>query len=225
MFTKVSVLVPTRHRVGRLRTLLQSYEETCLDKGVSELVFRVDDDDIATQNFLLPTEHTVVFGSRHNGYQSMPRFYNDMLSGACGDVLMCGNDDMIFQTPGWAEIILNIANQHQDGLFNIGVATMNEDHFPFSTVSRKMTDRLGFIWDPRVFWGDIFLRDVAAHFGRCVRLPSVQIVHDWAGLAPDQVFIETRASKAQVEGDTSYWTGVHAQAVRDAVADLEGLMA
>lgn len=224
MFTKVSVLVPTRHRIGRLRTLLQSYEETCVDQDLSELVFRIDYDDQDTQKFLSTGAGNVVIGPRFNGYQSMPRFYNDMLPSADGDVLMCGNDDMIFRTPGWAQVILDVANWYPDGLFNIGVLTMNGDHFPFSTVSRKMTDRLGFIWDPRVFWGDIFLRDVAAHFGRCVRLPTVQIVHDWAGFEPDEVFMETRSSKAQVEGDESYWTGVHAQAVREAVTGLEGLM-
>lgn len=221
MFTKVSVLVPTRQRVERLRTLLTSYERTAV--GASELIFRADDDDRETRNFLLDYgRHRVIVGRREQGYKSMPLFFNELLAASTGDVLMCGNDDMVFKTPSWDRWILDAANQFPDGVFDIGVMTHNEAHFPFSVVSRRATDAIGFLWDPRIFWGDIFLRDTMAAFGRCVMLPSVEIEHDWAGNRPDQVFRE--ADKDITRSDPTYWMGTHARAVNDAVHKLQGLL-
>lgn len=221
MLESLSVLVPTRHRIERLKTLLTSYELTTTGANNVELVFRVDDDDPETRHFLLDRKERVLTGSRLGGYQSMPVFFNELANVASGDVLMCGNDDMVFKTYHWPTLILQEANGYSDGIFNIGVSTLNESHFPFSTVSRKVVDCLGFIWDPRIFWGDIYLRDVMAWFGRNVMLPTVQIDHDWAGYRPDKVFQES--DKNITYRDPTYWTGTHAQAVSDAVNRLHEL--
>jgi len=220
MFKKISVLVPTRHRLDRLAVLLASYERTTALEN-SELVFRIDDDDTETIKFL--KDHHCVVGPRHAGYASMPTFFNELAMCAEGDVLLCGNDDMIFRTTGWAEKILKVANKYPDGIFDIGVTTLNETHYPFSIVSKKMVEHLGFLWDPRIFWGDIFLRDVAAWFDRCIMLPEVAIDHDWAGYKPDRVFAETRTSKERVEGNVAYGE-LNALAVREAAEKLQGVV-
>lgn len=213
MFTKVSVLVPTRQRPRHLWTLLESFARTT--DGAAELVFRVDEDDTETRRLL--ADQQVVVGSRLDGYRSMPAFFNDLLAASSGDVLMLGNDDMVFQTAGWPSIVLAAANRYPDGLFDLGVSTHNADHYPFSIVSRAMTRRLGFLWDPRVFWGDVFLRDVMEAFDRCVMLPNIAVAHEWAGDEASQNEIYQR--------DPTYWTGTHARAVADAVAALRGVAA
>lgn len=212
-FTKVSVLVPTRNRPTFLRVLLSSFAQTT--DGAAELVFRVDEDDLETQALL--AGWPVIVGPRLNGYRSLPAFYNDLLAIATGDVLMCGNDDMVFLTPGWPARVLAEANKYPDGLFDLGVSTHNADHYPFAIVSRALTERLGFLWDPRIFWGDLFLRDIMAAFGRCVMVPSVAIEHAWAGDEASQNTIYQR--------DPTYWTGTHARAVADAVARLQEVAA
>lgn len=208
-FTKVSVLVPTRNRPDRLRTLLASFKRTT--DGAAELVFRADDDDPETVAVL--AGYRTIVGPRLEGYRSLPAFYNELVPVATGDVFLCGNDDMLFQTPGWPSLVLEAANRYPDGLFNFGVATYNADHYPFSIVSRALTERLGFLWDERIFWGDIFLRDVLAALGRCEMLPQVEIRHDWSGDEASQNEIYRR--------DPTYWTGTHARAVADAVARLQ----
>lgn len=216
-FTKISVLIPTRGRVERLRTLLRSYLETTRGaEAFSDLVFRVDDDDLETRAFLA-TAQTIV-GPRGRGYADMPSFYNELAAASTGDVLMCGNDDMVFRTPLWAPLLLEEANRYPDGLFDIGVTTHNETHFPFSVVSRKAAEAMGFLWDPRIFWGDIFLRDVMGAFGRSVMLPEVRIDHDWAGFAPDRVYMES--DKNITERDPTYWYVTHVRAVADSVTRL-----
>lgn len=218
MFTKISVLVPTRMRVERLRKMLTSYHMTT--RGVelaSEIIFRVDDDDIVTQDFL--QGHKIVVGPRLSGYVSMPQFYNDMLREVTGDVLLCGNDDMVFKTPRWAPLILEEASRYSDGVFDIGVRTHNQTHYPFSIVSRAAAVRMGFLWDPTIFWGDIFLRDTMAWFDRCVMLEAVQIDHEWAGFNPDSVFLEGPRDVRSV--DPVYWEKTHPQAVASAAGKLK----
>jgi len=218
MLSKISVLIPTRRRLDRLGILLSSYAATVGDEAhLSELIFRVDDDDHATQEFL--SAHQVLVGPRYQGYRSLPTFFNELAAVAQGDVVMCGNDDMIFRTPCWASVILTKANEFADGLFDIGVHTHNELHYPFAVVSKKVVDELGFLFDPQIFWGDIYLRDVMGHLGRCVMLPEVEIDHDWVGYSPDSVFIEGEGARR------SNWMGaIHEQAVARAVTKLRELM-
>lgn len=218
MYTKVSVLVPTRSRLEHLRAMLASFFATTLGAG-AELLLRVDDDDQPTIDMLMngPWPVAILVGPRLDGYRSLPAFYNELAAAATGDVLLIGNDDMVFATPGWPALVLEAANRYPDGLFNFGVRAHNEGHYPFSIVSRKAADRLGFLWDPRIFWGDIYLRDVMAAFGRCERLPSVEITHNWAGDEASQNQIYVR--------DPGYWEGTHARAVREAVAKLADMVA
>lgn len=224
MLTKISVLIPTRHRVNRLRIVLDSYAATTEGGLTAELVFRVDDDDRETQDFLL--QHSglhVVIGPRYQGYGSMARFFNELYLESHGDVLMCGNDDMIFRTPHWATEILQAANAYPDGVFDLGVATFNESHYPFSIVSRRVANHLGFLWDPRIFWGDVYLRDVMNAFGRCIMLPHVRVDHDWMGFHPDPLFIES--DKDVLRQNPTYWETTHKSAVDDAVSQLHNLIA
>jgi hypothetical protein len=201
--------------------MVASFERTT--SGRSELIFRIDNDDLETREYLqsLPwrLKGGVFRGSRHDGYRSTPQFLLDMLSLAGGDVLMVGNDDMIFETPGWDKVVLAAANNFPDGLFNIGVQTMNESHYPFSIVSRKAVDTLGFMYDPRIFWGDIFLRDVMAAFNGNLLLVGVKITHDWAGHRPDATFEEANALKMSI-GTPEYWER-HGVVVGEAVRKLQ----
>jgi hypothetical protein len=153
----------------------------------------------------------------------MPVFFNEMAAVAHGDVLMCGNDDMVFKTVGWPALILEVANHYPDGLFDLGVRTHNEEHYPFATVSRRVVEHLGFLWDPRIFWGDIYLRDVMGYFGRTIMIPTVEVEHDWAGWKPDRVFVE--ADKDIVRRNPTYWSSVHLPAVNEAVQRLQELHA
>jgi len=207
-FSSVSVLVPTRTRLAHVQRMIASFEATT--DGAAELVFRADEDDLETIDAL--AAYRTVVGPRLAGYRSLAAFFNELAAAATGDVLLCGNDDMVFRTPGWPSLVLEAANAYPDGLFDLGVSTHNETHFPFSIVSRTAVDRLGFLWDPRIFWGDVYLRDVMGAFGRAVRLPSVEIAHEWIGNEAEQNTIYQR--------DPAYWTQTHAPAVAEAVQKL-----
>lgn len=216
-FSKISVLVPTRRRPARLAAMIESYDRT--EGGASELVFRIDDDDELSPAVLESAGRRVVVGKRLGGYASMAAFFNELYLASTGDVLMCGNDDMVFKTVGWDRLILDAANRFADGIFCFGTKTYNETHYPFAAISKFAADAMGYFWHPRVAWGDVFLRDVMAAFDRAAILDHVEIAHDWAGFAPDQTFNEENQNDIY-RREPNYWPDVHERAVAESIAKL-----
>ena len=226
-FKKVSVLVPTRKRLDRLGRFIDSFKSTVRDPDSAELVFRCDKDDLDSVRYLSAYDWTVLVGPRLQGYRSLPSFYNDMAKVATGDVLACGNDDMLFQTRDWPARVLEAANRYPDGIFNLGVNTgLNDDKFPFSIVSRKFNDVLGFINDVRLLFSDIFIRDVMESFSRNVRITNVTFFHDWAGHGVDETRRDANAHEfdmvfADKQGNwTEAYRTRHQSAVAEAVAKI-----
>lgn len=230
-YRRVSLLVPTRKRPEYLKAFLDSYNATASDRDDSEIVFRVDFDDLESLKMLTEYDWPVIVGPRRQGYQSLPSFYNEMVRLATGDILICCNDDVIIETPGWAQLVIEAANKYPDGIFNIGVSTVRlEENYVFSCVSRKLVDRLGFINDERLVYSDIFLMDVAKHFGRLSKLWTVRFRHNWAGEHPAGLD-STRAEAQQVEfakvfaDATGAWSDkyrrLHDAVVAEAVARID----
>src|SRR5688572_13673178 len=180
--------------------MVQSFLAMTTAPESAELVFRIDDDDADSAAYLGEMPWTVVVGPRLNGYASLPVFFEEMRAKATGDLFMTGNDDMAFQTPAWSSKVLETANKYPDGIFNLGVQTYNESHYPFSIVSRAAVERMGAIHHPEIFWGDVYLRDVFQTFGRAMLLPDVKVEHQWMGRTPDQVFLDAK------QDDGRHWT-------------------
>jgi Glycosyl transferase family 2 len=230
-YKRVSLLLPTRKRPEYLKTFMDSYYATASGDGDSEIVFRVDFDDAESLQALAKYDWPVIVGPRRQGYRSLPGFYNEMARLATGDILICCNDDVIIETPGWAKLIIDAANKYPDGIFNIGVSTVRlEENYVFSCVSRKLVDRLGFINDERLVYSDIFLMDVAKHFGRLSKLWSVTFRHNWAGENPGGLDA-TRADAQRVEAEvvfadaTGAWSdqyrSLHDGVVAEAIARVD----
>ena len=201
--------------------MIASFDRTTA--GQAELLFRIDNDDTETYEYLKSVpwrlKRGVFKGPRLKGYESTPTFLNDLLPLSQGDILMVGNDDMVFETEAWDKMIVRAANNFPDGIFNFGVETLNTAHYPFSIISRRVADILGGMYDPRIFWGDIYLRDVIAHFGRTVLLPEIRINHEWAGYKPDMTFAEANDMKMRI-GTPEYWER-HRQVVAEAIEKIQ----
>ena len=224
---KISVLVPTRNRLVYLEKMLESFDRTVTNPSQAELIFRCDHDDRETINRLCVTPHKILIDSRSEGYKSLPRFYNDMARVANGDILMCCNDDIVFETPDWPAMILEEANKYPDGIFNIGIDTgLNIDKFPFSIVSRRIIDILGFLNDERLLFSDVFLLDLARHFNRAITLLSVRIFHDWAGHVADETRHDANKHEMNIvfkdiEGNwTNEYKALHDKAVAEAIEKI-----
>jgi hypothetical protein len=210
-----------RGHADRREVFWKSFQDTTEEGTPVELIMRTDDDDAETFQWALGREQhgQVIRGPQYEGYRSLPRFFNEMAGIADGDLLMCGNDDMVFKTEHWVEDLLGAANHYPDGVFNIGTYTFPAGSFPFSCVSKVAVETLGFLNDVRLVYSDIFLRDVMARFGRAVLLPRTVIQH--VGVAD----VDAQQTKLDIHHDAeAYWT-LHEQCVNEAVAKLEPLMA
>ena len=217
-FSKVSVLVPTRRRVARLQTLLDSWAATVKNPDQAELVFRIDYDDGESRMFLENYPWRVYIGPRLQGYRSIPQFHEEMRQGATGDIYLIGNDDMAFVTPDWPSKLLEQANQYPDGIFVLGCDVQNAKNFVFPIVSKVAVEAMGRIIDERAFWGDVFLRDVFAEFGRAIRFSSMKIDHQWAGRERDQTFRDANQEDPN-NWNEQYWAQ-HRQWVSESVEKL-----
>lgn len=223
MFSRVSVLVPTRRRVARLQVLLDSWAQTVIDGTRAELVFRIDDDDAESKMFLAEHPHKMVSGPRLNGYRSIPQFLEELRRAATGDLYLLGNDDMVLKTPNWARVVIDQANQYPDGIFCLGCDVQNAKNFVFPIVSKMAVDAMGHIMDPRLFWGDVYLRDVFQSFGRAIRFGEMKIDHRWAGRERDQTFREAH-QEDPANWNEEYWAR-HRAVVAEAVERLRPLLA
>lgn len=68
---------------------------------------------------------------------------------------------------------------YSDGIFNIGVNTMlSVENFAFSIISRRWVEIVSYINDTRLFWSDVFLKDVSDILGRSIYLPEVIVEHE-----------------------------------------------
>ncbi len=180
------------------------------DPSQVEVVLRIDWDDQETQAYVQHHQVTgwaamlgafvAVSGSRLDGYATVPTFINEAADVAMGDLLIVVNDDVAFETQGWERLLVAAAAEYPDGLFDLGVDTvMNNKNFVFPCQSRRQIETLGFFYDARLVYPDIWLRDVLSPFGRAVRADHVRIRHEWVGQTEDQ-----QRAAAKVHGNAAY---------------------
>jgi glycosyltransferase involved in cell wall biosynthesis len=113
----VSVLLPSRGRVGHLAKALDSLWSMASDRGCFEVLVKVDDDDSATIAYLTELNDTHPFipvrwfcTPRGGGYHDLHVWYNEILApAATGDWLWFFNDDAVVQTQGWDWQLLHTA--------------------------------------------------------------------------------------------------------------------
>lgn len=198
----ISVLVPTRGRVGLLHTMLSTLYASVSDRNNVEVIARVDDDDLRTLDYLQMSApaHVECIRKERVGYAMNARMVNECAAEATGDLLLVANDDLEFQTLDWDVKLEAAASVYPDGIFDLGVDTvLNNDNFCFPCTSRKVVDVLGCFFDDRLLYPDIWLRDVMVTFGRAVRVPEVVIRHNWTGASEDQCQAAQR-----VHGNAAY---------------------
>jgi len=190
--TRISVVAPVRARIALVDQMLDSVWTMAADPDRVEVVLRCDDDDAAMITHL--TSRTpdswrtpvLVIGPHRTGYATLPAFINEAAHRSRGDLVIVVNDDAEFQTKGWDILLAERAASIPDGLFNFGIETANAGNFIFPCVSRTLINLLGFVFDERLVYPDIWLRDVLMPFGRAIRVPEVVVAHHWQGMSPDQ---------------------------------------
>ena len=207
-----------REQPIRRELFLYTLERTLRHATVPvQVIVRADDDDADTIAWVRErTPYDLVVGPAY-GYRGLPRYFNEMVTRVHPETtaIMCGNDDMRFETPDWAAMMCGATRRYPRGLFNLGVMTFPGGAFPFSCVSPKMVDALGRLNREDLVYSDIYLRDVHARLGCCELVPAVEILHIGYASA------DAMAVKEAVGRD--YWHH-HAACVAEDVATLRPLL-
>lgn len=218
MRPNISVIVPTRGRVPQLSRMLDSLWKTAGDAERVEVICRIDDDDPDTAAFLARVGRVrVLVGSRLNGYATLATITNEAARQARATLVLVVNDDVEFQTAGWDAHLQAAASQYPDGIFDLGVTTMNAGKFVFPCVSSRQIGILGGVFDERLIYTDIWLRDVVKPFKRAIRVPKVTITHHWEGKSDDQT-----SAAARVQ--TPEYQQLYAQCVAEGQAKIRKVL-
>jgi hypothetical protein len=176
----ISILCPTRRREKELIRMVQSVRDTAT--GPVEVVAYVDDDDPISVKVCdgLKIKHKV--GPR----QLLTQCWNELLPLAEGDILMQGNDDIIFRTKGWDQMVEEAFATCGDKILmvhgsDLAPGAMGKDKFgPHPFVHRRWVNVLGYFIAPYFSsdYGDTWLNDIANILGRRLYLPfEVEHMH------------------------------------------------
>ena len=181
----VSLLFPTRKRVGLLQTLLQNIKDT--KQGEVEVLIAFDTDDLETKNAVdeLETKYPFAkFFERERQDNHMEGYYNYLAKKSTGDYLMVFNDDAEFVTIGWDKVIKDkakrFADWYKDRIFYMGFddRAHGDPMSSFPCIPRETYEVLGFFFNP-VFYTWLADRNLWSMFsavGRVVEVP-VKITH------------------------------------------------
>ena len=184
-----SILTPTRNRPANCERFIKSvYNSTKTRKNV-EMLFYVDEDDPAIEAYKSLHWHAQ---KEYEGFKkiefvfdnpmSVSKSWNIIAERCIGDVLIMGNDDLVYQTDGWDEKLDQELNIYKDD--NIYVAWMNdninfEKHCAFPIVSRQWYECLG-RFTPGCFnfgYNDTWIFDVGKMLDRCHYIPFIKAEH------------------------------------------------
>lgn len=111
---KISIILPTRGRVGSVKRLFESIIETtdCCE-GI-EIILYIDEDDPASHNISSSKlSVTKLIRPREN----MGKITNICYKASTGDYIILMNDDVLFRTPHWDTIILEKIHFIPDKIF------------------------------------------------------------------------------------------------------------
>lgn len=185
---KISLLCPTRERIEKCHTMIQSIVDTATNPERLDLVFYVDDDDPVREEYrqLFRSFGTTKIG-RVVGMVGEPisvsKSWNKIAALSRGDVMMMSNDDLEYKTRGWDTRIDEEVLNYPDDIY---VMWFNDGHnkactFPF--VSRKWYETLGY-FTPGIFEflaNDTWIQRIGAEVGRTKCINDVLVEHHHVG--------------------------------------------
>ena len=202
---EISVLLPTRGRPARAERMLRSLAETAANPGAIEIVLLADRDD--------PSSHAIDTCGLRTIRLIRRRSMMGVMTDVCyrastGCHIMLANDDIVFRTPGWDEVVLGALTRHDDG---VALVWGNDDHtggptHPF--LSRTLCELMGGVCPTaydRLFIDvhlyNIFRKLKSLGHDRLQFLPEVMIEHvqaDAGKESSDATYVKSHARSDEI---------------------------
>ena len=181
--TLVSILLPTKNRVGLVERSVTSLLENSTNPEQIEIVVAYDEDDLASQEYFQSRQWFSLidkFKAKSNacrcpiwGYSGLHHYYTTMAKQAQGQWFMIWNDDAVMQTPGWDQRI----NDNKDF---VGMLHMTTENFKpsltlFPLIPRVWLDLFGEISQHQL--NDSWVQDICHEADAVLEIP-VTVFHD-----------------------------------------------
>ena len=182
---RFSILTPSRNRPVRLKTFIDSVFELCEFKHRVEIMVYIDSDDPSIDEYRqleadIPYAVKFIYGEP----MSVSKSWNILAEQCSGDVLIMGNDDLIYRTANWDSLLEKELINYPDDIY---CAWMEDElnrkkHCAFPIVSRLWYETLGY-FTPGVFhfgYNDTWIYDIAKQIDRCHFIPHIVGEHMYA---------------------------------------------
>lgn len=170
----ISILCPTRNRLQMLKRMINSAIKKSSEE--IEVLLYIDDDDDTDYSDL---GHVIKIVGKPKG---MGEIFNELAAKAKGDLLLMGNDDMLFRSNGWDKTLRERVSIYPDNIF---VAWFDDGSGSkkakcvFPIVSREWIDCIGSLV-PEFFnflYHDTWLYDIAQKIDRRIYIKEVLLEH------------------------------------------------
>lgn len=220
----ISVLIPTRDRVEWFKRAVESINATA--SHAAEIVAYIDDDDPQLD------EYRQYFKGLGISYVEGPRIiltqcWNECFKICSGDIVMQGNDDIIFRTPGWDETVVEAFATCPDKILMVHGNDGSHRGEVFGAhpfVHRKWVETLGYFIPPYFSsdYGDSWNNELANALGRRRYLPMlIEHMHPGFDKAPLDRTYRERLERHKADNVCKIWN----ETLPKRLADIEKLRA
>lgn len=185
---KISILTPSRARSERLNNFIESIYKNCECPEIVEVLNYIDSDDEEISKY---QKYENDFKNKYPKFFNIKNYYleplsvskswNTLAKNSVGDILIMGNDDVIYTTYSWDKILIEETKKYKDHIylmwFNDGVK--KDTHASFPIVSRVWYNVLGY-FTPGCFnfgFNDTWLFQIALYLRRAHYIERVKIEH------------------------------------------------
>lgn len=227
---RIAILTPSRSRPEGLYNLFDSVNKTMSGNHSIDFIVGTDKDDpeILSYANVLDVMHKEAHKKMRivmlkAERQPLAKIWNSLVICSCADWFTCGNDDEIYITQGWDEILYQrVKDSHPYHLYWFDDGLQHGNHCAFPIVSREWINTLGYFF-PEIFihnYVDTWVFDIACKLNVMRYIPEVQHqhLHHSIGMSKvDQTYLDGMANDANTKDQEMF---IRTETIRNNAVEL-----
>ncbi len=225
---KISILLPTRERSKKFDRLLKSLISTCSDQSRIEILLLIDEDDselniykeILKKNIF----NKITFKLFIKNLQTHAIRNNFLVKDSSGEIIFPINDDMIFVTNDWDNVIdkefSKINNDYPYCLWIRSNIKYRYLHCDYPIINKSWYKRLGYVGSENFnFWYlDTWICDLSFRSGKFIASPYIKVDQLSANRIENEIDETHLRNINSDKGDKDFdiWNNTKEERVKDA---------